>query len=57
MGISINIVIALKHLAWLAEGSSNQSKLVRSSLSKHGIKGNSVVKHALLIWMSMKRVV
>ena len=43
VGISINIVIALEHLAWLAETSSNRSRPVRSSSSVHGIKGNRVV--------------
>ena len=43
MGISINIVIALKHLACLTDDSSNQSKPVRSSLSVHSIKGNYMV--------------
>ena len=43
MGNSINIVIALEHLAWLAQTSSNQSKPVRSSSSVHGIKGTRVV--------------
>ena len=48
MGISINIGITLKHLAWLAESSSNQSKPVWTSLSVHGIKGNRMVKRVLL---------
>ena len=43
MGISIDIVFALKHLAWLAEASSNCSKPVRPSSSAHGIKVNRVV--------------